>query len=70
MRVRQGLPSFRKDELVLSAVKGAIAGGHKPAFRVVHFSIQSNHLHLLIEAHDTQALSLGMRGSRSEWPGR
>jgi REP element-mobilizing transposase RayT len=62
MRARQGLPSFRKDKLVLSAIKGAIAAGHKPAFRVVHFSIQSNHLHLLIEAHDTEALSLGMQG--------
>ncbi len=61
-RARAGLPSFRRDRLVLAAVKGAIAEGHKPAFRVVHFSIQSNHLHLLVEARDTEALSLGMQG--------
>ncbi len=29
---------------------------------MVHFSIQSNHLHLLVETHDTEALSLGMQG--------
>ncbi len=62
MWARAGLPSFRRDRLVLAAVKGAIAEGHKPAFRVVHFSIQSNHLHLLVEADDTEALSLGMQG--------
>jgi REP element-mobilizing transposase RayT len=62
MRAREGLASFRKDKLVLAAVEGAIAKGHKPAFRVVHFSIQSNHLHLLVEAHDTDALARGMQG--------
>lgn len=30
-------------------------------FRVVHVSIQDNHLHFLIEAHDRRALSLGMQ---------
>ena len=31
-------------------------------FRVVEFSIQSDHLHLLVEAADKQALSRGMQG--------
>ena len=31
-------------------------------FRVVHFSIQRNHLHLIVEAADRQALSRGMQG--------
>ena len=31
-------------------------------FRVVHASIQSNHIHLLVEADDTRALSRGMQG--------
>jgi len=31
-------------------------------FRVVHASIQSNHLHLLVEADDKRALSRGMQG--------
>jgi len=31
-------------------------------FRVVHFSVQSNHLHLVVEASDRSALSSGMSG--------
>ena len=31
-------------------------------FRVVHVSIQSNHVHLLVEADDKQALARGMQG--------
>jgi REP element-mobilizing transposase RayT len=31
-------------------------------FRVAHISIQSNHLHLLVEADDKRALSRGMQG--------
>ena len=31
-------------------------------FRVCHVSIQGNHLHLLVEAEDRQALSRGMQG--------
>jgi REP element-mobilizing transposase RayT len=62
MRAREGLPSFRDDALVVEAVRGALAEGHKPAFRVVHFSVQSNHLHLIVEATDSQALSRGMQG--------
>jgi hypothetical protein len=31
-------------------------------FRVVHFSVQADHLHLLVEADDKRALSAGMRG--------
>jgi len=62
MRARAGLPSLRSDKLVLKAVRGALAEGHKPAFRVVQFSVQSNHLHLIVEAHDKDALSRGMQG--------
>jgi hypothetical protein len=47
---------------VLEAVRGALAAGHKRDFRVVHFSIQSNHLHLIVEANDKDALSRGMQG--------
>ena len=30
--------------------------------RVVHFSIQSNHIHLIVEAHDNACLSRAMQG--------
>jgi REP element-mobilizing transposase RayT len=31
-------------------------------FRVVHFSVQGNHIHLIVEADDNRALSEGMQG--------
>jgi REP element-mobilizing transposase RayT len=31
-------------------------------FRILQFSVQSDHIHLLVEAHDKRALSSGMRG--------
>ena len=62
MRARAGLPSFRGDKLVFRALRDSLAEGHKTAFRVVHFSVQSNHLHLIVEASDTSALSRGMQG--------
>jgi len=44
-------------------VMAAIAGGNaREDFRVVHFSVQSNHVHLICEAHGNKALALGMRG--------
>jgi len=37
-------------------------------FRIVHTSIQSNHLHLLVEANDNRALANGMRGFMTSRP--
>ena len=60
-RIREGLPSLRGDRLLLEAMRGSIAACEKPSFRVVQFSIQSNHLHLIVEADDATALSRGMQ---------
>ena len=38
------------------------AGANRFGFRLVHFSVQGNHLHLLVEADDARALSRGMNG--------
>src|ERR1700694_1385867 len=39
-----------------------VAGTEREAFRLVHFSVQGNHLHLIIEARDAPRLSRGMQG--------
>lgn len=44
------------------AVRGALAAASRGDFRVVHFSVQRDHVHLLVEAKDRQVLSRGMRG--------
>jgi REP element-mobilizing transposase RayT len=46
-----------------AAVKQAlrVVGNHE-RFRIVHYSVQGNHLHLLVEADDKDALAAGMKG--------
>ena len=60
-RLRAGLPNLRhaREFIVLRRAFEAASGG--PGFRVIHHSIQSNHLHLIVEASDRSALSMGMR---------
>src|SRR4051794_12335971 len=46
-----------------SAVRKAMVSTlGRSAFRIVHLSIQGNHVHLMIEADNRRALSCGMRG--------
>jgi REP element-mobilizing transposase RayT len=54
-----------RTQFVFPTVRNAIAAANraKPGrFRVVHFSIQGNHLHLIVEASDHSGLIEGMRG--------
>jgi REP element-mobilizing transposase RayT len=39
-----------------------VACKERDGFRLVHFSVQGNHLHLIVEARDAQRLSRGMQG--------
>ena len=60
-RLLPDLPSLRTAK-AFAAVKTSIARAHKPGFRVVHFSVMRNHVHLLVEARDNDALAAGMKG--------
>jgi REP element-mobilizing transposase RayT len=62
LRTRPDVPRLRRGE-VLRAIRAALRrSARRPDFRVVHVSIQHNHLHLLVEATDKLALSRGMQG--------
>jgi putative transposase len=61
MRARRGLPSLRR-RIVFSELRCDLARASHASFRVVHFSVQSNHVHLLVEAHDKASLSRGIAG--------
>jgi len=37
-------------------------GANRFGFRLIHYSVQGNHIHLLVEANDRRALSRGMNG--------
>jgi hypothetical protein len=46
----------------VTRVTAAIAAAQRAEFRVVHFAILSNHVHLVIEASGAPALARGMQG--------
>jgi REP element-mobilizing transposase RayT len=56
-----GLPSLREQVLFL-AVRAALARSSHCAFRLVHYSVQTNHIHLIAEANDKPSLSRGVQG--------
>jgi hypothetical protein len=43
-------------------IRRALGTASRNGLRLVHFSVQSNHLHLLVEAHDKLSLSRGAAG--------
>jgi REP element-mobilizing transposase RayT len=54
-----------RSQYVFPTVRGAIADSKKrwgSRFRVVHFSVQGNHIHMIAEATDRNALLQGVRG--------
>ncbi len=51
-----------RGQTVFARVREAIRCASRDDFRVVHFSVQDNHLHLLVEATDKRELTRGMRG--------
>jgi len=61
LRARSGLPSLRAPR-VFFGIREALRAASASVFRVVHFSVQSDHMHLIVEADDSSALSRGARG--------
>src|SRR5262245_11140359 len=61
MRLRAGLLSLRADD-THALLRDAFAAGSSGAFRVVEYSVQTNHLHAIVEANDERTLSCGMNG--------
>jgi REP-associated tyrosine transposase len=66
-RIVRGLPSLRRVHLA-QAVGRTIRNLNRShaergsSFRVIHFSIQADHLHLIVEAKDKPGLTAGLRG--------
>ncbi len=62
IKLRQGLPSLRRFPERRTLIEAFRAGAERFGFRLVHYSIQTNHLHFIAEAKDRRALSRGMQG--------
>jgi len=57
----RGLPSFRSPR-VFAALRGAIARASVDRFRVIHFSIQQDHGHFIVEADEARRARGGVHG--------
>jgi len=60
MRRAKGLPSLRV-QLLHDLLREAIRDTRRDGFRIVHYSIQNDHLHMLVEADDVARLTNGMK---------
>jgi REP element-mobilizing transposase RayT len=61
LRGRRDVSSFRSN-VGARVLQAAIERSQRAEFRITHFSIQRDHVHLLIEAKDEATLASGMRG--------
>ncbi len=62
VKVRKGLPALRRKQSHRVFRQALEAGTERFGFRLVEYSLQTNHAHLLVEADDGRALSRGMQG--------
>jgi len=61
LRVREDVPSLRTRSFVREFQHSLADACEQGAFRVVHYSIQRNHVHMIVEASGKQALASGMK---------
>lgn len=62
LRVQPGVRSLREPKVFAAVLSGMVAGRRRFGFRLVHFSVQRDHLHLLVEAGNRRALARGLQG--------
>ena len=61
-RLVSGLPRLRHPAEIEAIRRAFSAGAERFGCRLVHYSIQDDHLHLLVEAEGTESLSRGVKG--------
>jgi hypothetical protein len=62
LKLDPSLPNLRTKPLAL-LVEGCLRQGKEcEGFRLVHYSVQAHHLHLIVEAQNAQALGAGIKG--------
>jgi len=60
MRRAKGLPSLRS-EIIHRELREAVRATRRDDFRIAEYSVQADHVHLIVEAEDGPALSAGMK---------
>jgi REP element-mobilizing transposase RayT len=61
LRAQRALPSLREPD-VFPVLRRALAKASRGDFRLVAFSVQTDHVHLVVEAANGQALRRGLQG--------
>jgi len=62
MRVVSAVGNMRRRSLYKAMRDATITAGLRERFRIVHISLQRNHVHMLVEADTKLALARGMQG--------
>jgi putative transposase len=60
LRRAKGLPGFRSERLRV-LLEQAIRDTRREGFRITHYSVQADHVHIIVEAEDPTTLTNGMR---------
>ena len=61
LRVLDGVPALRRARFVRAFRESLRQAAERTGFRVVHYSIQDDHAHFLVEADDKLSLANGMK---------
>ena len=61
-RMKEGVWNLRSRRCFTALARAFWGGANRFGFRLVHYSVQGNHVHMLVEAKDEKALSRGMCG--------
>jgi putative transposase len=62
MKLKAGLPNLRHKQLARLVLSSFAAAKERFGVRLVQFTVQSNHVHLIVEVSDRHALSRAMQG--------
>jgi REP element-mobilizing transposase RayT len=62
MRIAPAVGSLRRRKLYQAVRHATITAALREWFRIIHVSLQRDHVHLLVEAEDKAALARGMQG--------
>ena len=62
VQMMKGLPNLRRRESRRELVRAFAAGSERFGFRLLHYAVETNRVHLIAEAKHGRALARGMQG--------
>ena len=69
LRVQEDVPRLRRARFIREFRKTLRKGAVRPGFRVVHYSIQDDHAHFMVEAQGKVCLANGMKSLGARFAG-